>query len=81
MTELEKELRQMEARYGQEFGDTSESEEEEGDTLETTNNGCGGQRSLCSTRIHLHTHTVWGRSYKYDTFTIDLDIEQIQFYI
>ena len=58
MTELEKELRQMEARYGQEFGDTSESEEEEGDTLETTNNGCGGQRSLCSTRIHLHTHTV-----------------------
>ncbi len=29
MSELEKELQQMEARYGQEFGDASESEEDE----------------------------------------------------
>ncbi|XP_076139877.1 dnaJ homolog subfamily C member 21 [Alosa pseudoharengus] len=29
MSELEKELQQMEAQYGQEFGDTSESEDEE----------------------------------------------------
>ncbi|KAL2099628.1 hypothetical protein ACEWY4_004022 [Coilia grayii] len=46
MSDLEKELRQMEAQYGQEFGDTSESEEveeEEGDaeTLEGSNNGGG----------------------------------------
>ncbi|XP_062409713.1 dnaJ homolog subfamily C member 21 [Sardina pilchardus] len=43
MSELEKELQQMEAQYGQEFGDTSESEEDEVDaeTLEKTNNGGG----------------------------------------
>lgn len=29
MSELEKELQQMEALYGQEFGDASESEEDE----------------------------------------------------
>lgn len=29
MSELEKELQQMEAQYGEEFGDASESEEEE----------------------------------------------------
>lgn len=29
MSELEKELQQIEAQYGQEFGDASESEEEE----------------------------------------------------
>lgn len=29
MSELEKELRQIEAQYGEEFGDTSESEEED----------------------------------------------------
>lgn len=36
MSELEKELQQMEAQYGQEFGDASESEEEE-------NSDVGGQ--------------------------------------
>lgn len=29
MSELEKELQQIEAQYGQEFGDASDSEEEE----------------------------------------------------
>lgn len=29
MSELEKELQQIEAQYGEEFGDASESEEEE----------------------------------------------------
>lgn len=31
MSELEKELQQIEAQYGEEFGDVSESEEEEAD--------------------------------------------------
>lgn len=35
MSELEKELQQIEAQYGEEFGDASESEEEE-------NNEVGG---------------------------------------
>ncbi|XP_041916058.1 dnaJ homolog subfamily C member 21 isoform X2 [Alosa sapidissima] len=38
MSELEKELQQMEAQYGQEFGDTSESEDEEVDA-EALNGG------------------------------------------
>lgn len=36
MSELEKELQQMEAQYGQEFGDASDSDEEE-------NSDVGGQ--------------------------------------
>lgn len=31
MSELEKELQQMEAQYGEEFGDASESEDEDED--------------------------------------------------
>lgn len=56
MSELEKELQQMEAQYGQEFGDTSESEEEELDpeTLERTNNGGGGQSLAECTWEFLH---------------------------
>ncbi|KAG5834603.1 hypothetical protein ANANG_G00263210 [Anguilla anguilla] len=34
MSELEKELQQIEAQYGQEFGDASESEEEEADVVD-----------------------------------------------
>ena len=42
MSELEKELQQMEAQYGKEFGDASESEEEESvDGQEKTNGGEG----------------------------------------
>lgn len=41
MSELEKELQQIEAQYGEEFGDASESEEEELD-METREEG-GGQ--------------------------------------
>lgn len=41
MSELEKELQQMEAQYGQEFGDASESEEEE-------NSDVGGQLNFCT---------------------------------
>lgn len=45
MSELEKELQQMEAQYGEEFGDASESEEEEQDmdTLEKNSENGGGQ--------------------------------------
>lgn len=35
MSELEKELQQIEAQYGEEFGDASESEEEELDIMDT----------------------------------------------
>ncbi|XP_059894185.1 dnaJ homolog subfamily C member 21 isoform X3 [Gadus macrocephalus] len=44
MSELEKELQQMEAQYGKEFGDASESEEEEEsvDGQAKTNGGEGG---------------------------------------
>lgn len=45
MSELEKELQQMEAQYGEEFGDASESEEEEldMDTREKNSEEGGGQ--------------------------------------
>lgn len=45
MSELEKELQQIEAQYGEEFGDASESEEEELDmeTQEKTSEERGGQ--------------------------------------
>ncbi|XP_075311813.1 dnaJ homolog subfamily C member 21 isoform X3 [Odontesthes bonariensis] len=39
MSELEKELQQMEAQYGKEFGDTSESEEEEVDMEKNSEEG------------------------------------------
>lgn len=42
MSELEKELQQIEAQYGQEFGDASESEEEE-------NSDVGGGQWDCLT--------------------------------
>ena len=44
MSELEKELQQMEAQYGKEFGDASESEEEEESVegQEKTNGGGEG---------------------------------------
>lgn len=42
MSELEKELQQIEAQYGEEFGDASESEEEEMETREK-NSEEGGQ--------------------------------------
>lgn len=47
MSELEKELKQIEAEYGEEFGDASESEEEELDVDEQEKNGeegGGGKR-------------------------------------
>lgn len=43
MSELEKELQQMEAQYGEEFGDASESEEEEMETREKNSEEGGGQ--------------------------------------
>lgn len=45
MSELEKELQQIEAQYGEEFGDASESEEEEldMDTRENNSEEGGGQ--------------------------------------
>lgn len=45
MSELEKELQQIEAQYGEEFGDASESEEEEldMDTREKNSEEGGGQ--------------------------------------
>lgn len=45
MSELEKELQQIEAQYGKEFGDASESEEEEPDmdTREKNSDEGGGQ--------------------------------------
>jgi len=41
MSELEKELQQIEAQYGKEFGDTSESEEEEVDMEKNSEEGGG----------------------------------------
>lgn len=45
MSELEKELQQIEAQYGEEFGDASESEEEDQDmdTREKNSEEGGGQ--------------------------------------
>lgn len=45
MSELEKELQQMEAQYGEEFGDASESEDEDLDaeTQEKNDEEGGGQ--------------------------------------
>lgn len=45
MSELEKELQQIEAQYGEVFGDASESEEEEQDmdTMEKTSEQGGSQ--------------------------------------
>ncbi|XP_056146343.1 dnaJ homolog subfamily C member 21 isoform X2 [Lampris incognitus] len=43
MSELEKELQQMEALYGEEFGDASDSEEEELDTKDSTNKSGGDE--------------------------------------
>lgn len=51
MSELEKELQQIEAQYGEEFGDASESEEEEMnvDTLKKNSERDGGKETtdLC----------------------------------
>lgn len=41
MSELEKELQQIEAEYGEEFGDVSESEEDEVDMQENIGDGGG----------------------------------------
>jgi len=44
MSELEKELQQIEAQYGEEFGDASESEEDEPDMDTREKNGEKGGR-------------------------------------
>lgn len=50
MSELEKELQQMEAQYGQQFGDASDAEEELDDTQDGVD--AGGCK-----HAHIHTHT------------------------
>lgn len=56
MSELEKELQQIEAQYGKEFGDASESEEEE---LEKNSEEGGGKGYLlsCHTCVPIICHT------------------------
>lgn len=56
MSELEKELQQIEAQYGKEFGDASESEEEE---LEKNSEEGGGKGYLlsCHTCVPNICHT------------------------
>lgn len=56
MSELEKELQQIEAQYGKEFGDASESEEEE---LEKNSEEGGGKGYLlsCRTCVPIICHT------------------------
>ncbi len=56
MSELEKELQQIEAQYGEEFGDASESEEEEldMDAREKNSEEGGGQWDCWASFILLH---------------------------
>lgn len=51
MSELEKELQQIEAQYGKEFGDASESEEEE---LEKNSEEGGGKGYLLMSHLCPH---------------------------
>ncbi len=58
MSELEKELQQMEARYGQEFGDASESEEDEEELeneKERANVDRGGEFDVMYTHTWVHS--------------------------
>lgn len=54
MSELEKELQQMEAQYGKEFGDASESEEEELDIAIGEKNGEDGSGRCSWSTVVLH---------------------------